>query len=346
MFRFDSQLLKEKMVDVLRIEELNDVSIKHLTDSMISTSLRGTDSHGINLFPHYINGIRAGRISKNPVFNILNGSNTTAILDADHAFGHHSGYVAMEYAVGLAKESGMGSVAIKNSTHCGAVAYFGLLAAEQDCIGFAFTNADDLVKASNGKDSFFGTNPICFTAPLLDEAPLCHDMATSLVSWNKIRNYCMADQSVPNHWVFDKNGKNVTNPHDARSLAPIGDYKGFGLGLRVDVLTSLLSNSPISKDIKPMFSSEISEKRFIGHYVMVIDISKYIDTQLFKQSLQSMVDRIRAQEPVGNSPVMAPGDPEKILTVERTQHGIPIDKFKYKEYLEISNLFSNRLKND
>ena len=48
-----------------------------------------------------------------------------------------------------------------------------------------------------------------------------------------------------------------------------------------------------------MFTSEISEKRFIGHYVMVIDISKYIDIQLFKQSLQSMVDRIRALEPLG-----------------------------------------------
>ena len=76
------------------------------------------------------------------------------------------------------------------------------------------------------------------------------------------------------------------------------------------------------------------------------DFSKYLDIQLFKQSLQSMVDRIRALEPLGNSPVMAPGDPEKILTLERTKHGIPIDKFKYKEYLEISNLFSNCLIND
>ncbi|MAE08887.1 MAG: hypothetical protein CL661_09035 [Bacteroidetes bacterium] len=346
MLRFDSQMLKEKMVDVLSTEGLNDVSIKHLTDSMISTSLRGTDSHGINLFPHYINAIRSGRISKKPAFNFAKGSNTTVILDADHAIGHHSSYVAMEYAVGLAKEHGMGSVAIKNSTHCGAVAYFGLLAAEQDCIGFAFTNADDLVKASNGRDSFFGTNPICFTAPLLDEAPLCHDMATSLVSWNKIRNHCMEDRAIPDHWAFNKNGDNVTNPHDARSLAPIGDYKGFGLGMMVDVLTSLLSNSPISKDIKPMFTSEISEKRFIGQYVMVIDISKYIDIQLFKQSLQSMVDRIRVVEPLDNNPVMVPGDPEKLSTVERIQNGIPIDEFRYKEYLEISNLFSNCLIND
>ena len=103
MLRFDSKLLKEKMVDVLRTEGLNEISIMHLTDSMISTSLRGTDSHGINLFPHYINAIRAGRISKKPVLNFVNGSNTTAILDADHAVGHYSGYAAMEYAVGLAK---------------------------------------------------------------------------------------------------------------------------------------------------------------------------------------------------------------------------------------------------
>ena len=71
MLRFDSQMLKEKMVDVLSTEGLNNVSIKHLTDSMISTSLRGTDSHGINLFPHYINAIRSGRISKKPLFKFV-----------------------------------------------------------------------------------------------------------------------------------------------------------------------------------------------------------------------------------------------------------------------------------
>ena len=95
-----------------------------------------------------------------------------------------------------------------------------------------------------------------------------------------------------------------------------------------------------------MFTSEISEKRFIGQYVMVIDISKYIDIQLFKQSLQSMVDRIRDVEPLGNSPVMVPGDPEKVSTLERIKKGIPIDAFKYNEYLDISNIFSSCLIND
>jgi LDH2 family malate/lactate/ureidoglycolate dehydrogenase len=90
-----------------------------------------------------------------------------------------------------------------------------------------------------------------------------------------------------------------------------------------------------------MFTSEIREKRFIGQYVMVIDISKYIDIQLFKQLLQSMVDRIRVVEPLDNSPVMVPGDPEKLSTVERIQNGIPIDEFRYKEYLKINLISPN-----
>jgi len=116
--------------------------------------------------------------------------------------------------------------------------------------------------------------------------------------------------------------------------------------MMVDVLTSLLSNSPISKDIKPMFTSEIGEKRYIGQYVMVIDISKYIDIHLFKQLLQSMVDRIRVVEPLGNNPVLVPGDPEKLSTPERIKNGIPIDEVKYNEYLDISNIFSYCLIND
>ena len=43
---------------------------------------------------------------------------------------------------------------------------------------------------------------------------------------------------------------------------------------------------------------------------------------------------------------MVPGDPEKLSIVNRIQNGIPIDEFRYKEYLEISNLFSNCLIND
>jgi ureidoglycolate dehydrogenase (NAD+) len=339
MLRYDSTRLNQSMRFVLQDLGVNDASITHLVTSVIETSLRGTDSHGINLFPHYVNAINSGRINKNPAFKFERISKTTAVLNADHAVGHHSGAVAMHECIEKAKAQGMGAVAVKNSTHFGAAAYFGLMAAHEDCIGFAFTNADALVKASNAKEAFFGTNPVCFTAPLTDEGPLCLDMATSMVSWNKVNNYRSADKPLPENWAFDEEGHMTTDPHRARTLFPAGDYKGYGLGMMVDILCSVLSGSLTSKDIAPMYTSDIRERRGISHFFMAIDIKKFVEPGIFKSKLSSMVERIRNLERLTDEDVLAPGDPEKRSRVIRLKQGIPIDDKKHQEFLAISNVF-------
>ena len=65
----------------------------------------------------------------------------TGTLDADHTFGHAAGVQAMKHAIELARESGIGAVSVRNSSHCGALSYFAHAAAEQDMIGMAFTHA-------------------------------------------------------------------------------------------------------------------------------------------------------------------------------------------------------------
>ncbi|ETR65342.1 MAG: hypothetical protein OMM_14403, partial [Candidatus Magnetoglobus multicellularis str. Araruama] len=84
---------------------------------------------------------------------------------------------------------------------------------------------------------------------------MCLDMATSLVSWNKIKNFRRNDQKIPEHWAYNNNGEQVTDPHKAVSLSPAGEYKGFGLGMMVDILCSVLAEGLISKDILPMYTS-------------------------------------------------------------------------------------------
>ncbi len=343
MYRFNHTKLKETMREILEALDVSESSVSHVTDSLIETSLRGTDSHGINLFPHYINAIKSGRINSNPNFSFEDRTSTTSILDADDAIGHHSGAVAMQKAINNAKEHGMGAVAVKHSTHFGAAAYFGLMAAQEDCLGFSFTNADALVKAANAKKSFFGTNPICFTAPLVNEDPFCLDMATSMISWNKRNNYLREDIEMEEGWAYDKDGEPTTSPTDACSLTPSGDYKGFGLGMMVDILTSVLAGSLISKDIKPMYTSDIKDKRDIGHFFMAIDIRGFSNVKDFKERLQSMVDRIREMDPILNEDVMVPGDPEKISKLLRAEEGIPVDATKYEEFINISDKFKECL---
>jgi len=339
--RLDSAKLSEIMKAVLRSKDVNSDSLNHCVDSLIQTSMRGVDSHGINLFPHYCRAVDSGRINKNPQLKINSTAPSSAVMNADDAFGHYAGAIAIDYAIEKAKAIGIAAIGVVDSTHFGAAAYFALRAADKDCIGWSFTNADALVKAHNSKEAFFGTNPICFTAPMANEGPFCLDMATSTVSWNKIKNYRAANKQIPPEWAFDAEGNPVTNPHDARSLCPAGDYKGFGLGMMVDILCAVLTGGVISKDLLPMFTSPIEAQRKISHFFMVMDISKFTDVELFKNNLQLMANRIREMPKSGEEEVMVAGDPEKKMFAKRIKEGIPIEENIWKEFLEISPEFKN-----
>lgn len=341
MVYLESDTLTALMCRTLNERAVDPCAIGHVVASLVSTSLRGVDSHGINLFPHYCRAVQGGRINPAPVMRFEQTAPGTALLDADHAFGHHAGAVAMDHAVELAHQLGVASVAVRNSTHFGAAAYFSLRAAKCNCIGFAFCNADALVKVHNSRESFFGTNPVCFAAPMAKEGPFSLDMATSLAAWNKVANAQRTGQLIPPDWAFDDLGCAVTNAGLARSLAPAGGYKGFGLGMMVDILCALLADGPVSKDIPGMYRTPFSTRRNIGHFFMAIDIGKFVDPMVFKSRLQDMADRIRVLSPSADADdaVMVAGDPEKRAYEVRRREGIPMDEEKFAEYLELTSDF-------
>lgn len=343
MPRLDGQVVAEVMRETLLARGVNAESVRHVAASLVQTSLRGVDSHGIQLFPHYCRAVDAGRISKEPALRFAKTSATTSILDADDAFGHHAGAAAMDHAIAAAKEAGMACVAVKNSSHFGAAAYFGLRAPEHNCIGIAMTNADALLKAHGSRVAFTGTNPICVTAPVAGEEPFCLDMATSLVSWNKILNHRRTKQPVPSDWACDADGQPVTDPDAARSLQPAGQYKGFGLSLVVDIFCALLSGGNISKDLLPMYQ-HIDVRRKISHFFMAIDVERFCPGAEFGKRMQSMIERARALAPLDpENAVMVSGDPEKKSFAARSRDGIPVDETKLDELIATAPRFREAL---
>lgn len=338
MTRLDAKLLEPIFARHLIAAGVEQESVGHVVASLLQTSLRGVDSHGIQLFPHYVRASRAGRINVAPRITIDNTGNSTAVLNADHAFGHRAGASAIDLAVELARKTGTGVVSVRHSTHFGAAAYFALRAANQGMLGFAFTNADALVKAFNARTAVFGTNPICFTAPLEQEEPLCLDMATSVVSWNKVRSRRGSGEDLQLDWACDAAGEPTKDPVLARSLNPTGGYKGFGLGMMVEVLCGLLSDGPVATEILSMYGAPIDARRSISHFLMAIDVSRFIDVRSFRRRLQALVDQIRAMPATADS-VMVPGDPEKKAFSERSSTGIPVTQTVFDSLCEIGGDF-------
>ena len=282
-----------------------------VVDGLVDTSLRGVDSHGVRLMPHYIRAANLGRINKNPKFSFDKTSQTTGILDADHGYGIAAGITAMNKAISLARKNGIGAVAVKNSSHFGAAAIYSLLAAKNDMIGLSFTHTDSLVLPFGGKRPFLGTNPICFAAPCEGEEPICLDMATSQIPWNRLLLYRSKGKKLESGWASDYQGISTTDPGKAVALFPLGGYKGYGLGLMIEILCSLLTGMSFGRHIKPMYPLD-KNKRSLGHFFMAIDISRFQDINVFKNRMKRLVGELRREPPAsGFDKVKVAGDPEK-----------------------------------
>ncbi len=307
-------------------------SATSVAEGLASTSLFGIDSHGVKLLPHYVRAAKNGRINLNPKCELNLKSHCAGVLDADHAFGHYSGTVAMNKAMELAKEFGVGAVSVANSSHFGAAGFFAIKAAYQDMIGLSFTHADSLMLSANGKRPFFGTNPISFCAPVEGEGPFYLDMATTTISWNQVMISASQDQNLQEGWAVDENGDAVIDPKLARALNPIGGYKGFGLSMMIEILCSLLTEMPFGQNISSMYKTPITEHRHLGHFFMAINISAFTEVSDFKKRLKAMMDEIRQEPPKGNAPVMCPGDPQKLHKKKRSEQGIPVLDVTWKEF--------------
>lgn len=323
--------LKDSINEILiKAKVRNDVAM-YVTEGLIQTSVRGVDSHGIRLLPHYLEGVKKGRINPNPNYKFIRTSFSTGTLDADHTFGHAAGMEAVKKAIELANEAGTGHVAVYNSSHFGAAAYYALEIAKHDMIGMSFTNTDALIKTYGGKRPFLGNNPICFAAPCKNEEPFCLDMATSVVTFNKIRQLRDAKLFAPSGVGADRQGIETTDANKITMLLPIGGYKGYGLSLMVEILCSLLTGMPYGPHIPKMFEAPMNEKRYLGHFVSAIRIDCFLDKEIFKNRLYELISELRNEPALdSNVAVQVAGDPEKKIAKERIKKGIPITIMEYE----------------
>jgi len=303
---------------------------------LCETSLRGVDSHGIRLLPHYFDSAVSGRKNPSPKFKVTKTFPSIAHLDADNAFGHAAGMRAINIAMEIAETQGVASIAVSNSSHPGAMASMALKAAREGYIAFAFTHADALILSHGGSRPYFGTNPVCFAAPRLDKEPYCLDMATSIVPWNRVKINRTMDKKLDEGVAADSDGNPTTDPHKAAAVMPTGSYKGYGLASMVDILCGVNTGMAFGRSIPAMFTTKMKEQRNLGQFYIVMRTDGVISQEEFVKYMQQMTDEVRAEPKVGEASVMLPGDPQIICAEKRMKYGIPLDQSTFEALTEMS----------
>ena len=296
---------------------------KLVASSLVQTSIWGIDSHGVLRLTHYLNRMTIGSISPSAAPVVMRTGPATAQVHGQDGLGIVHAALAMEVAIEMAKESGVGAVGVGHSSHCGAMGLYTRMAAREHLIGIAMTHSSSVVVPHGGKHKYFGTNPISFAFARKSGEPVCLDMATSQVAWNKVLNSRIEGRPLEPGIAVDENGEATTDAQQARAGVPLGGptygYKGYGLAFAIDVLCGLLNGMTFGRHINGMYE-ELDRPRKIGHFLVAIDPARFAGGDTLEAQVDALVADLRTQ-----GEILFPGEPELIEEKKRLVDGIPID---------------------
>ena len=332
--RIPEESLRETVTAVFRKMGLDHEDAAIGADVLVSADLRGIETHGVSIrVSSYVKQYRDGILNPNPDWRIVRESPGTAAIDGDRGLGISLAPKAMRIAMNKARETGIGVVTMHNSGHIGPTGHHAMMCAAADMVGMCATCAVRRVLPTGGAEPRLGTNPIAIAAPARNEAPFLFDASTSAVAGGRIGladevGYKMAPGSVA-----DKDGvpimEEIHLSKDAEEgvdfyLLPLGgareqgSHKGYGLGLMVEVLTSLLSG-----ELPSMLNPSPMRK----HYFAAYDISTFTDVETFKDDMDRTLRRLREARPApGHDRVAYPGLTEYETEQDRRANGIPLRK--------------------
>ena len=322
-------------------------------DCLNQADLRGVDSHGIARLSGYIRLWEKGRLNATPNMQVVHETPSTAVLDADLGLGLVAGPKAMRIAMDKARQVGSGWVAVRNSNHYGIAGYHAMLALDEDMIGISMTNASALVSPTFSKSRFLGTNPIAVAIPANEEPPFIMDMATTTVANGKLEVLQREGEDAPLGWAQDKDGNPTTDAYTLRkggAMLPLGgdrnhgSHKGYCLGSMVDIFSALLSGANYGPWVPPFVAfleppaNPVGDG--IGHFFGAFRIDAFRPANEFKNHMDNWIRTFRQAETIApEQKVLIPGDPERKLTLERQQNGVPLQAAVIEDLKSLASKF-------
>ncbi len=304
-----------------------DASI--VAHSLVEANLCGHDSHGVMRVPQYLEFIREGRYKPGVVPTVINETPAILAMDANWGLGQVQAYHLLKRLLPKAKTLGIATGTLRNCGHTGRLGEYAEFAAKEKMALFASVNSHGSgrrVVPPGGTEGRLSTNPICMGAPTYGD-PVIIDFGTSAAAEGKVRAQFQKKEPAPEGWLVDHKGEPTTDPgalyrEPRGSILPFGGtqaYKGFGLGLLLDMLCGGLSGGACSNPNLP-FVGQGNAAVFV-----LFNPALFGGTEHFLKETTGLSAYVRTCPTVpGVADITLPGDPERMAKAKRSVEGIPI----------------------
>ena len=298
-----------------------------VAELMLEADLTGADAHGVFRLPQYVLRLKLGGLNPRPNIKIERTAPATALVDGDNGMGHLVVSRAMETAIDIARENGVGWVGMRMSNHAGAAGVYAALPLKADMIGLyaAVANANHMPLAG-GSEALLGTNPFAIAIPAGQEPPLVLDIATSVVSYGTIKNHRLQNIPLAPGWMVDpKTGEAVTDPQKSAEalLLPMGGYKGAGLALMFGMLAGTLNGAFFGRDCVD-FNATPEKINNTGQFVIALDPARFQPLDQFKTEVDRHSRELRASKTLPGQTVRLPGEQRAKRRADRLANGLAL----------------------
>jgi len=233
----------------------------------------GIRSHGLLYLPIYAEHLACGKVSKTAEPTVTRPRPAAVRVDADNGFAHtaiDAGWSAFTQA---ARSHGIAAMSIHNSYNCGVLGHHAERLANDGLVGLCFTHAPASIAPPGGKLPVVGTNPFAIAVPdSKGGAMLVIDQSASAIAKSEILLRSREGRAIEPGWALDAQGNETTDADAALagSMLPSGGYKGFGVGLLVEILAAALSGANLSTEASP-FSGPKGGPPGTGQFFIAID---------------------------------------------------------------------------
>jgi 3-dehydro-L-gulonate 2-dehydrogenase len=327
--------MHERFYSILLELGLTKERANAIAEIFTANSVDGRYTHGVNRFPAFVEHVKLGLVKPDATPTLHHKFGGIEQWDGHQGPGTLNAIHATETAMELARQYGIGCVALANTNHWIRGGTYGWHAAKAGFVFIGITNTIGVMPAWGAIDSRLGNNPFVMALPYKDEA-IVLDMAMSQYSFGAMELTLYRKEKLAAHGGYNSKGELTNDPAEvlaSRRALPIGYWKGAGMSLLLDLFTTILSGGLAGHEI-----TKAGTETNISQLFIAIDISKLSNHSIIAKTVEGIIEDYHQSVPIDASKkITFPG--ERVLQNRKKNlaNGIPVLQKIWDEIMKLKS---------